>query len=217
MKIQQEYNQLNWKFVNCGGSNFQFKTVATESLHSHIAVTFSDQGDDQGFEILYELYKPKLLVIVNSYIASREDAEEIVHDVLLRLWEKRESIKLHSGLTAYLYGMTRNACLDYLRARKSKLSKDISARQQEYRLNYNALADEAASDIILAELEALVKVSVDQLPEKCKRVFVKSRMEGRNHKQISEELQISTKTVENHISRALRHLKTSLREYLSLF
>lgn len=191
--------------------------MATESLHSQIAISFSDRGDDQGFEALYGFYKPKLLVIVNSYISSPEDAEEIVHDVLLRLWEKKDQIKLHTGLTAYLYGMTRNACLDYLRSRKSKLSRDISAIQQEYRLNYNALSDEAASALILKELQALVRSSIDQLPEKCKSVFVKSRMEGRNHKEISKELHISTKTVENHIGRALRHLRTSLREYLPLF
>jgi len=66
-------------------------------------------------------------------------------------------------------------------------------------------------------LQALVKSGIDELPEKCKSVFVKSRMEGLNHKEISEELHISPKTVENHISRALRHLRTTLKEYLPLF
>jgi RNA polymerase sigma-70 factor (ECF subfamily) len=191
--------------------------MAPKSMNSNKALTLPDRQDEQGFDLLYEFYKPKLFIIVNSYIPSREDAEEIVHDVLIRIWEKKDRIRVHSNLTAYLYSMTRNACLDYLRARKSKLSKEINIHQQEHSLNYNAMADETASSILLKELQALVKSGIDELPEKCKSVFVKSRMEGLNHKEISEELHISPKTVENHISRALRHLRTTLKEYLPLF
>lgn len=179
-------------------------------------ITLPDQDDRQGFEILYSFYKPKLFIIANSYITSREDAEEIVHDVLLRIWEKQDRIQLHSNLTAYLYSMTRNACLDYLRAGKNKLSKELTMHQQEYRLHYNAFSDDVASAIILEELQDLVNKSVEQLPEKCRNVFLKSRMEGLNHKEISEELLITPKTVENHISRALRHLRTALSEYLPI-
>lgn len=191
--------------------------MAPKSLHSKNVITLPDQDDRQGFEILYSFYKPKLFIIAHSYITSREDAEEIVHDVLIRIWEKQDRIQLRSNLTAYLYSMTRNACLDYLRARKNKLSKELTVHQQEYRLHYNAFSDEVASAIILQELQDLVNKSIAQLPEKCRNVFLKSRMEGLNHKEISEELMIAPKTVENHISRALRHLRSALSEYLQIF
>lgn len=170
---------------------------------------------EEDFKVIYGFLKPKLCVIANSYISSKEDAEEIVHDVLIRLWEKRYKLNINSNFTAYVYRMTRNACLDYLRTRKNKLSKELSADQQEFWLNYSALADDASSDIIAKELQHLVDRAIQHLPDKCKRVFLKSRVEGMAHKEISKELEISTKTVENHITKALRELKSALKGHLS--
>ena len=179
--------------------------------------TSSPQSGEDDFNTMYKFYKPKLFVIANSYISSKEDVEEIVHDVLIKLWEKKDKLNIKSNFTAYVYSMTRNACLDYLRARKNKLSKELSTDQQEYWLNYSALADDAASSIIADELQHLVDNTIQDLPDKCKRVFQKSRIDGLAHKQISKEMEISTKTVENHITKALRELKTALKEYLPLF
>lgn len=173
---------------------------------------FFDGEDD--FNTMYTFYKPKLFTITSSYINSREDAEEIVHDVLIKLWEKKETITVTTNLTGYIYRMTRNACLDYLRSHKNRLSKETTSDQQEHWLNYSALSDDAASSIIAKELQNLVENAVEHLPEKCRNVFVKSRLDGLGHKEISEQLKISPKTVENHISRALRELKTVLKEYL---
>ncbi|WP_072994753.1 RNA polymerase sigma-70 factor [Pseudozobellia thermophila] len=185
---------------------------------SHNAKTYSSphlEGEED-FNIMYGFFKPKLFVIAHSYIASKEDAEEIVHDVLIKLWERRHSINITTNYTAYIYRMMRNACLDYLRTRKNKLSKELSADQQEFWLNYSALADDASSDIIANELHRLVDRTIQHLPDKCKKVFMKSRFEGMAHKEISRELKISTKTVENHITKALRELKSALKEHLSL-
>ena len=110
--------------------------------------------------------------------------------------------------------MTRNACLDYLRTRKNRLSREMTTEQQEFWLNHGALADDVASSILARELETLVNMTIGQLPEKCKRVFVKSRMEGLSHQEISKELQISPKTVENHIARALTQFRVVLKDYL---
>ncbi|MDF0718096.1 RNA polymerase sigma-70 factor [Muricauda sp. 334s03] len=178
----------------------------------------SDMGMDSDFGLMYDFYKPKLFVIVNAYIPSKEDAEEIVHDVLIKLWEKRDTLQIRSNFTGYVYSMTRNASLDYLRKQKNKLTKEMSTEQQEFWLNHGALADDAASSILAKELESLVDSAIEKLPEKCRMVFKKSRLDGLCHKEISEELDISSKTVENHISRALRQLRTVLADYLpSLF
>ncbi|WP_318345700.1 RNA polymerase sigma-70 factor [Flagellimonas baculiformis] len=176
--------------------------------------TTPDYGDEDDFNVMYGFYRPKLFVIVNGYIPSREDAEEIVHDVLVKLWEKKRTIKIHSNFTGYVYSMTRNACLDYLRTRKNRLSKEMTMEQQEFWLNHGALADDVASSILAEELETLVDMAIGQLPEKCKRVFVKSRMDGLSHQEISKELQISPKTVENHITRALTQFRVALKDYL---
>ncbi|MEC3967086.1 RNA polymerase sigma-70 factor [Flagellimonas halotolerans] len=185
-----------------------------EHLHNLKINALSDNGTEEDFSMMYEFYRPKLVVIVKSYIPSREDAEEIVHDVFIKLWEKWETLQINSNFTGYIYSMTRNACLDYLRTRKNKLTKDLSAEQQEFWLNHGALADDMASSILAKELQALVDGAIDELPEKCKKVFKKSRMEGLCHREISKEMEISPKTVENHIARALRQLRAALGEYL---
>ena len=176
--------------------------------------TAPDYGDEDDFNVMYGFYRPKLFVIVNSYIPSQEDAEEIVHDVLVKLWEKKRTLKIHSNFTGYVYSMTRNACLDYLRMRKNRLSREMTMEQQEFWLNHGALADDVASSILANELENLVDTAIEELPEKCKRVFVKSRMDGLSHQEISKELQISPKTVENHITRALTQFRVALKDYL---
>lgn len=189
-----------------------------EYLHNLKIDPLSENATEDDFSIIYEFYRPKLVVIVNSYIPSQEDAEEIIHDVFIKLWEKWETLQITSNLTGYIYSMTRNACLDYLRAKKNKLTKEMTLEQQEFWLNHGALADDAASSILANELQSLVDRAIEQLPEKCKKVFKKSRVEGLCHKEISKELEISPKTVENHMSRALRQLRVALSDYLpSLF
>lgn len=185
-----------------------------EYLHKLNVDTVSEDGIENDFGIVYQFYKPKLFVIVNSYIPSQEDAEEIVHDVFVKLWEKWETLQITSNFTGYLYSMTRNACLDYLRKQKNKLTKEMSTEQQEFWLNHGALADDMASSILVNELESLVESAIEELPEKCRKVFKKSRLEGLCHQEISKELEISPKTVENHITRALRQLRVALSEYL---
>ncbi len=188
--------------------------MTPEYSHNLKTKTIPDYGDEDDFNVMYGFYRPKLFVIVNGYIPSREDAEEIVHDVLVKLWEKKRTLQIHSNFTGYVYSMTRNACLDYLRTRKNRLSKEMTMEQQEFWLNHGALADDAASSILAEELETLVDMAIGQLPEKCKRVFVKSRMDGLSHQEISKELQISPKTVENHITRALTQFRVALKDYL---
>lgn len=150
--------------------------MASKNLQSvNIKASSPDFNGEDDFNTVYQFFKPKLFVIANSYIPSSEDAEEIVHDVLLKLWEKKEKLQIKSNFTAYVYSMTRNACLDYLRSRKNKLSKELSAEQQEFWLNYSALSDDASSNIIATELQKVVDQAIHQLPEKCQKVFIKSR------------------------------------------
>ncbi len=174
-----------------------------------------NEGDQEAFKILFELYYAKLLYIASNYISSREDAEEIVQDVFLKIWKNRKSIT--TNLNGYIFKVTRNACLDHLRSKKHKLSISNNILQLEALLNHNALADQMTSTIIEKELEARIQISIASLPEKCKRVFIKSRIEGLKNKEISEELNISIKTVENHMSKALKHMRLHLREFLSIF
>lgn len=174
-----------------------------------------NEGNEEAFKILFELYYSKLLYMAKSYISNAEDAEEIVQDVFLKAWKKRKNIT--TNINGYLFKITKNSCLDYLRSKKSKLTTSHNILQLEAFINHSALSDENASTIIEQELAEKIQHSIELLPDKCKMVFVKSRMEGMKNKEISNELDISVKTVENHMSRAIKHMRFHLREFLSIF
>ncbi|SHI39878.1 RNA polymerase sigma-70 factor [Aquimarina spongiae] len=175
-----------------------------------------NEGNKEAFKVLFELYYGKLLFVASSYISNKEDAEEIVQDVFVKAWKKRKNIS--SNINGYLFKITKNKCLDYLRSKKGKLSALANnASQIETFINHQALSDLDSNTIIEKELELQIQAGIDLLPEKCKKVFVKSRIEGLKNKQISEELEISIKTVENHMSKALKHMRLHLREFLSFF
>ncbi|ETN94046.1 RNA polymerase sigma-70 factor, ECF subfamily [Zhouia amylolytica] len=170
---------------------------------------------DTLFDTLYELHASKLFEIIRQYVVSKEDAEELLQDVFLKVWKNKNSLDFTNNVTGYLYRITRNTCLDYLRAKKNRLSVESNTLQQIHLLNYHALSNDTASGIIERELQKQVEKSLEQLPDKCKTVFIKSRFEGKKHKEISEELQIAPKTVENHITKVLKHLRTTLSEYFN--
>jgi len=173
-----------------------------------------NEGNVSAFEILFELYRSKLLYIASQYVTNKEDAEGIIQNVFIKIWTKKN---IQTNINGYLYSVTKNACLDFLRSKKQQLHLDNNLSQLEASINYAALSDDSASLIIEKELNEAILNSIELLPPKCKDVFVKSRIEGLKHKEISNEMNISTKTVENHITKALKCLKVSLKEFLPLF
>lgn len=144
-----------------------------------------------------------------------EDAEEVLQDAFMKIWDNIDQIDVDKNVTGYLFRVTRNTCLDFLRSKRHTLALQTNSLQQKNLLNFHALTNNTASTIIENELIDLINASIDQLPEKCRLVFIQSRFEGKKHKQISSELDISTKTVENHITKAIRHLRQSLNDYLT--
>ncbi|WP_420601076.1 RNA polymerase sigma-70 factor [Flagellimonas sp.] len=175
------------------------------------------QGDKEAYRLLYDLYYPKLLQIAKGYITKNEDAEELVQDVFLKLWKKRYTINISSNMDGYLYSMMRNACLDFLRSKKNTLNIGDNMAQLEAALNLKALSNDTASALLVKELEQQIMKAIELLPDKCKAVFLKSKIEGLKNKEISEELQISNKTVEGHITKAIKHLQLHLKEFLYFF
>lgn len=156
---------------------------------------------------LYKDYFPRLVQVATIWL-SREDAEDIVQDVLVRLWERRESLQFLSDPYSYAHAAVRNRCLDHLRHQ---------AYVREHRHGVWAalrLACDLETPAVRAEyheLEQHLGQAVQQLPMRCRMVFMMSRYDGLHNDEIARRLGISSNTVECHITSALSRLRLKLK------
>ena len=163
------------------------------------------------FDRIYVMYYSRMLRFAKEYVVFEEDAENVVQDVFLLLWEKREVLDIRISLVSYLFSLLKNRILDYLRHKvvaeeyKQELSFKLMSLEQ---LNYTFSSEE--------EIEKVIANAIDKLPERCREIFLKSRIEGMKYREIAEELNISANTVENHIAIALKKLRVELKDYLPL-
>ena len=167
------------------------------------------------FEKLYKLYYPKMFAFAQNYVPANEDAENIVQDVFLILWERKDEIEISFTLTTYLFTLVKNRCLNFLR---HKLIEEEYNSQMKEELGFKLYALEAFDYSYQSEeeLQEIIRRALDTLPERCREVFIKSRIEGLKYKEISDELGISVNTVENQMVTALKKLCVALKDYLPL-
>ena len=138
-------------------------------------------------------------------------AREIVQDVFIQLWEKRENIDLSKSVKTYISTSVRNKCLNYLRDHQ-KFNTEI--------LNYEGLGIDSGYEVtdtlIEKDLQIQISLAINELPEKCREVFLLSREKELKYQEIATHLGISVKTVETQMSKALQHLRNRLSEYIPL-
>ncbi len=183
--------------------------VTTVNSSEHLLLQTLSKGAVTTFEMLFRTYYEPLCNYAYSFLRDKEDAEEVVQSTFLLVWEKRETLEIRTSLKSYLYAMVRNACLNVLKHQK------IRQRHEE---EETALAersrDAIAHTVAGNELEQRIQEAVEQLPEQCRMVFKLSRFEELKYSEIAEQLNISVKTVENHMGKALRIMRERLKEYL---
>lgn len=138
-------------------------------------------------------------------------AEEVVQQLFLKFWEKRELLQVGTSMKAYLYKGVYNDSLNLLKHQKVKL------KYQDYTLHTaDHLSDPASAKIELGELELKLREALNELPEQCRTIFQLSRFEELKYREIAEKLNISIKTVENQMGKALRLLRAKLADFLLL-
>lgn len=171
-------------------------------------------GDHTTFNQIVTAWYPKLVSFIRQYVYETEVAREITQDIFLKLWEKKETLATDTILTAYLFTLAKNMSLNYIKHRKLEICcNEIHQNEYLYLLtNEYALGSDTFNDVINNELLQVIEVSIDRLPEHCRRIFRMSRMEGMKYEEIADDLHISVKTVEFHMSRALLLMKKYLSE-----
>ncbi len=173
----------------------------------------------ESFDSIYINNFSRLFLFAKEYVLFDEEAENIVQDIFLMLWEKREALRVDVSLTAYLFTLVKNKCIDFLRHQmvEQMYSENVKHEYNE-ELNVKLFALESFDHNFSSEedIETLLRNAIDKLPERCRLIFIKSRIEGKKYKEIAEELNLSVNTVEGQISIALKKLREELKDYLPL-
>ncbi len=166
-------------------------------------------GSEAAFESIFKGYYAMLCNFAYSFLDDKDEAEEVVQSTFLSIWEKHDSIDIKVSLKSYLYRAVHNSCLN-----KIKHSK-VKKAHSDYKMSSNNVFDNDASEnLISKELEHQIEVAINALPPKCAMVFKLSRFENLSYAEIAEQMDISVKTVENQMIKALRVLRVELKDYL---
>lgn len=165
--------------------------------------------DKRSFEKLFKQFFAPLSYYANKYVPDIDTAKEIVHDVFINFWEKREKVDLSKSVKSYLYTSVHNRCLNYIRDNKKFDRSEFVLENTMDNTNWDD------SDVLIeAEIKAKINATLQKLPEKCREIFVMSRFEGLKYNEIADKLGISIKTVETQMSKALKMFRQNLQEYM---
>lgn len=184
------------------------RTFAQSMLSQDAHIWLSIQKEDQAaMQKVFEENYASLCRFAVQWTADFDEAEEIVQKMFVDLWEKRNEIQIEITIRSYLFGAVRNSCLNFLKHKK------VMASHQLYVKTTTSEAEQLED---LSGVNDALHRAIEALPEQCARVFRMVKMEGMRYAEIAEHLQISTKTIENHMTKALRILRHELRDYLSI-
>lgn len=171
------------------------------------------------FEEFYITWFSRAIIFARDYVLSADDAENIVQDVFLHLYERRELMDFCDSPVAYLFTAVKNRCLDCLRRRMAERDA-VEALQSELtmelKLKYDSLEifDTAFGDE--PSVARRIEQALQKLPDRCREIFVMNKLEGKKQRQIAEELNISVNTVETQMGVAYKKLREELKDCLPL-
>ena len=160
------------------------------------------------FEKVFKEHFKNLHAYAGSILKDDASAEEIVQQVFLKLWEKKEQIGDLQSVPAYLYRSVHNECLNFLKHIK------VKAAHQAHTLHASKDLDNPTDQATLKELQSRIDAAVNALPEQCRTIFQLSRYEELKYREIADKLGLSVKTVENQMGKALKTLRAKLADYL---
>jgi RNA polymerase sigma-70 factor (ECF subfamily) len=159
-------------------------------------------SEKAAFQELFERYAPRIYQFSVSYLKNNPDAEELVQEVFLKIWEKRETLDQSKNIKAYIFKIAVNAIYDFIR------KKNIEAVFADFaRANFERTTDITWHSVIFEEMTTRLTRLIARLPEQQRNVFYLSKDEGLSNDEIAEKLNLSKRTVENHLYRAVSFLK----------
>jgi RNA polymerase sigma-70 factor (ECF subfamily) len=164
-------------------------------------------------ESIFTVFYPVLAAYCNKYVKDEEAVRDMIQDIFLKIWEHRQTVDFSTPLHSYLLKLAHNSCMNHLQRQKiEKKYLHDAAQLLEMEAHYDSLFDQLVADALQERVEQVV----EQLPAQCRDIFRKSRYEGMSHQDIARDLNISVRTVETQIYRALKILKKALNYFFSI-
>lgn len=173
----------------------------------------------EAFELFFRTNQPQLVSFANRFLDDWETARDIVQEIFLHLWENKEKLDITVSLRSYLYSAVKNQCVNTIKHKvvEQKYSSSVAAQFKEMEINYYQATEESFQKMSATELANKIEQSISTLPEQCRLTFELSRNKGMKSADIAKKMDVSVRTVETQIYRALKVLKESLKDYLSIF
>ena len=173
------------------------------------------EGHEPAFERVFNSVYKRIVGFCNQFISDRDKSQSLAQEAFIKLWLNREKVESLNGIHSFLYTAAKSECLNYLRHQKVINNyKEKKLQHFESELNQEILESFDFDLIEFTELEMMINQTINQLPDKCRMVFTMSRIGGKKNSEIAEELEISVKSVEANITRALKTLRINLSDYL---
>jgi len=169
------------------------------------------QRDENAFKSVYEKYYPKVYTYALRYLKSETDAEEVVHEVFLKLWMRDANALPIRSLDAYFQTLTRNRSLDMLRRKVLEQSSDLNSA-----VNWHEDHNETEELIILKDTKKVLDKGIELLPAQQRLVYILCREEGLKYEQVAEKLQLSPATVQTHMKLALKFLRVYVAKHTDI-
>lgn len=165
-------------------------------------------GDKAAYRALFDRYYKYLVVTANNILGDSEMARDLAQDVFFELWKRREEIEVQTSLKAYLRRSVVNKTLNFIKARRLDFTEPDRLPERPYPTH------DAQKMIEAADLEQVIHQAIAALPERCRMIFTLCRLESMSHKEIAEQLNISTKTIEAQMTRAIAALRQAVGPYM---
>ncbi len=175
------------------------------------------RGDQKAFELIFSIFFARLNDFAKNVVRDEFISQDIVQEVFVKVWEKKAEIE-SLNLEGYLFRLVRNRCIDYIKHLKvvnNRMQEIHSTTKYEELYRIDFIGNEPYI-LIEEELRTKIEKTIQRLPDRCREVFILSRMDGLKNKEISEKLQINIKNVERHISRALQEFRKNFSEEIPI-
>jgi RNA polymerase sigma-70 factor (family 1) len=179
-------------------------------LEKILVEKLKEEGSKNAFSAIFISYYRDLVLFATNYTHETESAEEIVQDVFVKIWEEHEVINIRVSLKSYLLKSVQNKCIDWIR--QVEVRRKYKEECLSTLLTYDFNTD---NYIINSELENLIRAALKKLPPEIEQVYRMNRYEGQKYYEIAEKLNVSVRTVEDRIGKALCLLRHELHDYLA--